>query len=853
MRRWAIALVLSGCAAPTLEPGRYSCSRDAGEEEPGQEQCPDNYRCGLEGYCHRLGDVSIAWRCEDDDDCENGYHCGLAADRRTRECQDSEKPGAFACAVDGDCVPPWRCGLEQVCHPRGVAAAYACVADGGMPDDGWCELGWRCAASGACVDPSEDALRPFTPPPFPPGDFTLLAPSVGPIERFSTSRVFSGGLGGGEQTIATVENGRLIARLIDRRGERPPVRYDLGPAPANFVAHGSRGESGFTLVIPDAVPRVFTASDAGALTLFELQPDGGATAFPIPSVEVFRFSQGSAAAGLAPRTVAFQSDPTSGVFIAASGAVGLWVSDYSVAAGLAFGSVPGNRVVDLTTLRATLNDEVAFAIDRRGLWLSGRSLGSDCFLPLVVQPLSTLCPGAGTATHVPQRLRPLGIDDLAVSSELADGGSEFVTLLDTSLVWTRSRTCATSMDPCGADFVPVPISLGPCRACPSGRLLDFALLEGAPHPRIELACGSADGGSVEHFALTAGNGAVPTCTRVLLDGEPALFSTPNLRAAEQATPGLIAWSDGARHVWSGQTAATSLSLTLDRVPQVVARREGSAGPFAMTERITARAEPGLGLFEEPGIGAVSGVTGKPSWVVLRDGQVLDVGTAARAQEGALIAKVGPTVLDAPVTSVEAPTATGRRALIVTTGFTLLAGEVAAPAIGSVSPRHTSRAQLRSISFPRPARGAYLEGFAVAGNAVLRLSASAVGQWLETTVGLPAALVPLEVWHDLERGRVGFTDGTVLSLPSRVALAPPIGAEVLDYVQVCGQQLALTATALHRLEPVAGATVGRWAKLPLPSGFAEGGFVGGRAAGLGDELYLFTRDGSVARWQFAPCP
>ncbi len=851
MRRWAIALLICGCTAPSPGPGRYSCSRDAGEEALGAEQCPENYRCGLENYCHRLGDVGTAWRCETDDDCENGYHCGLDAARQVRQCQDSEKPGPFACFVDADCVPPWRCGVDGVCHARGVAAEYACRADGGAPDDQWCELGWRCSTDGTCTDPAADALRPYTPAPFPSGDVAGLAPAVGPIDRFSVSQVFASGLGAGTQLVAIVEGGKLIVHLVDRRGEQPPMRYDLGPAPATFAAHGSRGASGTPLAITDSVPRVLTANAQGDLSIIALAPDGGfseTTAGP----GARRFSQGTAAVGLAPRTIAWQPTPTS--FVAVSGAEDLWNGGYDVAIGVAFGAVPGNAVLDIVGVRAKPDREAVYAVDQRGVWLLDRAVGgSDCFLPLVVPPLSNPhCAGA-PAAHRPTRLSALGINDLAVAAEAPDGGGETLTVLDTSQVWAGDHTCFAASNPCGADRVPVSIALGPCRACPAGGLIEFSLLEGGARPRVELACGEADGGAIDHYVLTAGTGAVPTCTRALVAGEPALFSAGTLLRPEQRAIGQVAWSDGARHAWAGPTAATALSLTLDRAPQVVVLRDGALGPFAMTQQMTARPEPGFGLFEEPGVGAIAGVAGKPAWAVLKDGQVVDLSTAQRAAEGRLVGKVGPVALELPSTAAEVPVATGKRALVVTSGFTLLAGEVDPAAVATVAPRHTSRAQLRSISFPRPATGAYVEGFAVSGGNVVRLIAAGLSQWSEATVALPPTLSPLEVWHDLERGRVGFTDGTVMSLPSRVPLAPPIGDEVLDYAQACGHQLALTRTALYRLESVGGQTVGRWVKQPLPDGFGADGFLGGRAFGLGEALFVFTRGGAVARWQFTACP
>ena len=108
---------------------------------------------------------------------------------------------------------------------------------------------------------------------------------------------------------------------------------------------------------------------------------------------------------------------------------------------------------------------------------------------------------------------------------------------------------------------------------------------------------------------------------------------------------------------------------------------------------------------------------------------------------------------------------------------------------------------------------------------------------------------------MERARVGFDDGTVFSLPSRVAIAPALAQQeqVIDFVQLCGQQLALGSSGLYRLEPVAGQSVGRWAPVTLPTGFGDAGFQGGRAHAAGNTLYVFTREGDAASWVSSSCP
>lgn len=168
-------------------------------------------------------------------------------------------------------------------------------------------------------------------------------------------------------------------------------------------------------------------------------------------------------------------------------------------------------------------------------------------------------------------------------------------------------------------------------------------------------------------------------------------------------------------------------------------------------------------------------------------------------------------------------------------------------------RLVTPSQIDSIAFPaQTAAGLYLQGFAVTPGGVLRITAETSTRWLTEPVALPNTLVPREVWFEGNRGRVGFADGTVYSLPSRVPIAAALPNGVIDFAQACGQQLALGPTGLHRLESGTG-SIGAWKPLTLPVGFADAGFANGRVHGVGKSVYVFTRTGEAARLHFAGCP
>ena len=55
----ACLLLFAGCPAGSLPGGRYTCTFDGGLAD--SQQCPGDFRCGLEGYCHHDNDTSIGW------------------------------------------------------------------------------------------------------------------------------------------------------------------------------------------------------------------------------------------------------------------------------------------------------------------------------------------------------------------------------------------------------------------------------------------------------------------------------------------------------------------------------------------------------------------------------------------------------------------------------------------------------------------------------------------------------------------------------------------------------------------------------------------------------------------------
>lgn len=111
---------------------------------------------------------------------------------------------------------------------------------------------------------------------------------------------------------------------------------------------------------------------------------------------------------------------------------------------------------------------------------------------------------------------------------------------------------------------------------------------------------------------------------------------------------------------------------------------------------------------------------------------------------------------------------------------------------------------------RPGETTLLEGWAVANNQLLQVTASTIERWRSSVVALEG-LDPVNVWFDGDAAVVGTTTGEVVLLPERLVLAPPLGDEVLSMGGVCGMTVATTATGVWRLARVGGAL--KWVELP----------------------------------------
>ena len=300
---------------------------------------------------------------------------------------------------------------------------------------------------------------------------------------------------------------------------------------------------------------------------------------------------------------------------------------------------------------------------------------------------------------------------------------------------------------------------------------------------------------------------------------------------------------------------------LDRAATAVALL-GPGGDFvAFTRDIAAVRVPGVGLQTRQPSQIVAGVASVPQWVISEARELIDLSGPAPFGDWRSIGVIGSqlTPFNPPFSSAAAVSRTGRRAVIVTAASSLFAAEVnSATAIdvpATIPLRLVSPSPIVSVAFPLDAPAdSYLAGYAVTANGLLKLSADTATHWTFAPIPLPTALTPVSVWFTGNRGRVGFSNGSVYSLPSRVEIAAALPDDVaVDFTQACGQQFLLASHGLFRLEPVPGKAAGQWRPVSLPIGGSPNAFEGGRIHGLRSDLYVFRHNGETAWLTFSPCP
>ena len=788
--------------------------------------------------------------------------------------------------LDPQCHEGFRCGLEGRCHPTGpdAGAPWRCS------DDSWCEDDWRCGPDGVCVDarlefpPPEDAGAARPPELVPPGDW--VAPPALLAANASSGAPLGDGCGHLEQafTLSWVEGGTLRKAALAFHPDRLPAWWDEacdgGSAPTLGGYDTGRASAPLAetpVQLLDLGAQTVALLDGGAVVRWRWQGQGAlrdAAALPAHAGLAPRALRANAnatcLAGFDDATLAFWRDPADG---------GLWekgglhalprpspldVYVWADAPG------PGPCLAVVAWPDAVMRLEPSCPDGGAGPCLVDLDgAGSGCL------PAGTSLAGLrGMAVA-----DPFGVPRVSAALLLqGDAGVQaWTTLLDgagtSRCAAAVSTRCAGELGDVRAfeefndlELLPVasqPIFVGTVQRCraPDGgwgraerayggasndlfpRLQDTLswAQEGVrPLPGAGLGGVEVDGRGRAWFALDQELAAYPAFPdRVPLAvlgsaAAPVVVLGDSIASPQRGAHGGL-WTYARDAGWSHVGAPTGLGLLVGAVPSddLVLRRlsdpvTGLLGSLWVTStvlggvedlRLVARLQDPA-LARGPFLGTALQVGGTRRLVVA----AFDTLTSAPLTSGTRIEPGGTPDL------YRAPALEPHLVLSGRSPITALAARSSAPDAGVQ----------------------WAELLAAADNRLFRVSpGDGVRGWAAAEVPLPGA-APVAVWYEQGVGRVGQADGTVRSLPSRIALAPPLPAAESDdppgFVLACGRTFATRGGALFTLEVPPGALVGAWTEVPLPgrSGSAL------RAFDRPDGVLVFDQEATLWRLTWEGC-
>lgn len=832
----ALLVLTTACPELKLDPNHYACSRDAGE--PGQ--CAEGWHCGVEGYCYELATAG-AVKCE---------------------------PNA------GDCAPDWTCGIDGICHVAD-AGAWACS------DDEHC-FGWRCGVDGRCVDPSAEALMfdqfPSTVPP-PQLENPVLVRRL--PERVVTALPYRGTSGeytfdvhtvvAGEQAASEYRFTRLQALYAEHRvtGDRtvalsPRTHVLQGAPPLDFAATPQN-----LLWIRDGV----ASRRLEALAFLE---DGGVAMPPPVPVDGNRMAVAEAGENLSVLT--FESEGVKGTLIDQQGAEPFVVP--RAARDLDAGIPPPTTFQDAEYVGLYGFGGVVVATNRSLHHLSVRPFffgtfekddkGAPAFCELSDEASAAVFSEDKDTIKEEPRLElrtrgsQLAIDPrlLAVKTATPVPGilarDELRLTLLTSGKAPATGTCSSADIPQTVVFGPCP---DPCREY-SLEVVDFApVFVGFGDERVEVRCGLPSASAVvRHLLLRKGGFGEPKCV-----AEPVPLSSlsqDRFRAGRTHRSAAFVGAHGQVHV--GENGLATIPVTLSSAPVGVIVDPATREPFALLPNAYSLRAPDAGWAVSPPVTSEPfvAVTSEPPRVVSASGYVVDLtGVGDGGTRGVVATSALP--MEEPVRMASATRRDGGTHLLVSSFDQLLGATLQE---GQTEP---AELEVRLIPFSRtPILGiAPLEGFEFADGGTPLSAGYVVTQsraflyhaetdrrWRADELFVPDGDI-VTVWvDDAQRGRVGYRDGMIASLPSGLVLAAPLtdSTDVSDFANVCGQPWALARNGLYRLVSGTNGPVGTWERVPLPPPAeppnAQTVDLGaGRLHADGARLYVFTGHGVVVRF------
>ncbi|HLL55221.1 MAG TPA: hypothetical protein VK447_16815 [Myxococcaceae bacterium] len=868
--------VLAGCqSSVNLDVAReFPCDRDAGIEGSADGGvCPTGFRCGVDNTCHSTT-VGAAIACAGNDDCVTGWRCGV-----NNVCTNLDAGIAYGCrnADDSYCSSGWRCGLDNTCHSRDAGAPYPCVPDGGAGSDTYCEKGWRCdLVSGTCT---EAANNGFSPPAYNEGfklDYVSPQMPDGPPSHFAVGRTSF--QGGGN------DHSRVIAEMTDYGLAYLRYRGDssFGEAPAELFRLRNLDQRSVKELVALESSAVVSLSDGGVISVIPGE-DGGLVVRPVPGGPYSRL-RATDYIGVDQ----YDRHTPQDLLALSNGQVHLLSEKLDAGTTL---PVDGGVLVD------------AIAKDDR-LWVAGSRGVFQARLPVVAGASGQLLPVIGWP----------GLETAGCLSERGDGGTSFSIVRlhhnpvqdvrENFLVAEATRVGVTTATGRGTHLAVsepndrigsgpsigcygIGRSEGPCPACPDGQpLLDVQLVytieHGEERIRLQVRCPASAARNEPEltYIMQMGGSAVgcaqtwtPTADFVPYDRGPFVSSRNSGGVAAFAGAYGTAWLRELENLKGGQP------FLLDARPESLLRVDPSiaSGIVVVTRNRFFNYSPGIGFVAEertflPGDPQpAASVAGFPHWVISADGQVLDV-SRFNGEFPASLAAIPEDAVPPrrPFNGARAVLSDGRTMLLVSASDTLYAADITTPLrdrFARPSPLEvklvpipgspiTSFATLDLTEAPASETKPLLSGYALTASTLFYFAALTLDRWEIRPIDMSGVKHDwVKVWSEKWLGRIGFNNGSIYALRSRVPIAEPIPVQdvkVMDYARLCGNTFALTTKGVFRLSPTSASTPANWVATDHNPNWPEG-LDGSRFYRLArnlpntpPELFIASPRGKVAR-------
>lgn len=762
-------------------------------------------------------------------------------------------PCAPGTATSNQCPGNLFCGFDGFCHRPDVGGDYACR------EDTQCGGGFRCGSAGRCIDPSADALRAGAP------DVTLR-----PLRVVNSKTPWDAGitaLGIGRGAFQALPNGGGLTDVTPLAVAQGRHVYSVASSTKGLTvgAPGQPPQNFFVGVADLGAPvsqvvavRNTVLAIAGNRTFgyqWSASFDGGVPAIapgvPVPAVGT------RLRAGNSGYPVVFEFTPDAGHFrwwdTVNLGAID---EDFN-------GFNPQARITDMTDTDGiyayALVEGLVQISNRRQALLNGSfSWGTFAINSPGRDVALTNCSGSGsTLDYVPRSLHIGDNPDLARVESPLVGLAIDVLQGDAGMrvpYWMR-----IDPDPaagfCGTDR-PRHIVRGICPACaPGERLVDLQWgIDLSNDPVLRAECTNPDGSRTifyDHQTDSTGY----ACFREERPGV-GYRGKPTLRSTSSSSMSILAAGPVVQFRRNGFDEF--LGITLDRAPLIAQtyRRE----LVAISQGTVYRDIPQLGLALHD---QTNGKDGFPAWItgdwlIYDDGRVGSVENLfSPPQEAKILATPTRRDLAGPVFGTSARALDGGSFIVMVANDALLGADLSDTANrrASIEVRAVPEPQvaIRSVAvLDRPATdaGSIFQGYVLTENRVFQLDAVTDERWTLSTLNVPEGN-GVEVWADVDRGRVGFPSGRVYSLPNAVLIGQGgLDAGVRDYQQFCGRSFALNERGLYRLEKSDG-PIGTWVRReelqagpPWQRMYAGPGDAG--------ELWVFAADGTAVLFEGAPC-